>query len=233
VPRLGREGASWGALRFEPGGGLLVRTLAGVVRVDPVHGDEVEAAGVLAWGVNVASPDGKLRLEGAYAPCGPLRTAVEASLVAAEGVAVDGGDATSIALPIAVPLTPRCTAAAAAREPVPAIAVAWGASGLEAVVMGEPTLILPGASKASPLRDLGAEAVTPGSPRSPDGATLVVPTSQGLLVRATAGAKARLLRAKELDRGYGELRDCTVSDDASRVACVRGGVAFVGVWPSP
>jgi hypothetical protein len=51
-----------------------------------------------------------------------------------------------------------------------------------------------------------------------------------LLVR---GGKTRLFRAKELEHGYGELRDCTVSDDASRVACVRGGVAFVGIWGQP
>ncbi len=224
VPRLGPLAASWGALRFEPSGQLLVRTLAGVVRVDPVHGDEVEAGGVLAWGTTVASPDGKQRLEGAFAPCRGI--ADEASLVAAQGEAVDGGDATSVPLPVAAPLAPRC--AAGARDPVPLLPIAWGSAGLEVVVAGEPVLIASG--KASPLLQLLGQPVTPGAPRSPDGATVVVPTSLGLAVR---GQKTRLLRAKELEHGYAELRDCTVSDDAARVACVRGGVAFVGVWPLP
>jgi hypothetical protein len=55
----------------------------------------------------------------------------------------------------------------------------------------------------------------------------VVPTTLGILV---AGSHTRLLRAKELDGAYGELYDCTVSDDGVRVACVRGGRAFVGIW---
>ncbi len=226
VPRLGSEAASWGALRFEPSGQLLVRTLAGVVRVDPVHGDEAEAAGVLAWGTRVASPDGKLKLEGVFAPC--RGAALQASLVAAEGASVDGGDATNIALPVLAPLAPRC--ASAPRDPAPVIPVAWGPGGLEMLVAGEPVLVPAGSAKASTLFQLLGQPVTPGAPRSPDGATLVVPTSQGIVVR---GAKTRILRAKELEHGYGELRDCAVSDDASRVACVRGGVAFVGVWPSP
>ena len=231
VPRLGKE-PSWGALRFEPSGSVLVRTLAGVVRVDPVHGDEVDAAGVLAWPTQVASPDGKQRLEGAFAPCRGV--ALEVSLVAGEGSVVDGGDATSIRVPVATSLGARCASRAAAgvdaREPAPGLPIAWGPKGLQLLVAGEPILVAPGANKASPLVQLIGQPVIPGSPRSPDGVTLAVPTSQGIVVR---GAKTRILRAKELDHGYGELRDCTVSDDASRVACVRGGVAFVGVWPAP
>jgi hypothetical protein len=233
VPRLGPEAASWGALRFEPSGQVLVRTLAGVVRVDPLHGDETDAAGVLAWGTSVVSPDGKTKLEGVLVPCHGI--ALEASIVAVEGAAVDGGDATAIPLPVVSPL-PKCAppcrtrCASGLREPVPAIPIAWGPGGLELVAAGEPVVVPAGSAQSSPLFQLLGQPVTPGAPRSPDGATLVVPTSQGILVR---GTKTRLLRAKELDHGYGELRDCAVSDDASRVACVRGGVAFVGVWPEP
>ena len=226
VPRLGPEGSSWGALRFEATGTLLVRTVAGVVRVDPVLGDEVEAAGVMAWGTKVASPDGKLRLEGVFARCRSV--AVEATLAASEGASADGGDATAVALPVAAPMAVRC--GPGDRDAVPVLPVAWGPGGLEIVVAGEPVLVAPGAAKASPAFQLLGQPVTPGAPRSPDGATLVVPTSQGILVR---GQKTRLLRAKELEHGYGELRDCSVSDDAARVACVRGGAAFVGVWPPP
>jgi hypothetical protein len=55
----------------------------------------------------------------------------------------------------------------------------------------------------------------------------VTPTSLGLLVH---GARSRLFRAPELEGGYLDVRDCAVSDDAARVACVRGGRAFVGIW---
>ena len=229
VPRLGPETASWGALRFEPSGQLLVRTLAGVVRVDPVHGDEADATGVLAWPTNVVSPDGKQRLEGVFAPCASPTPTPVASLVAFEGASLDGGDAIAVPLPVLPSFSPRC-AAATLRQPLPVLPVAWGPGGLELVVAGEPVLLAPGSWKASPTAQFLGQPVLPGSPRSPDGATFVVPTFEGLLVR---GAKTRLFRAKELEHGYGELRDCTVSDDASRVACVRGGVAFVGIWGPP
>jgi len=117
--------------------------------------------------------------------------------------------------------------------PVSLTPIAWGAGGLEAVVAGSPLLFssftAEGAKVGALLQPLG-QPVTPGAPRSPDGRTTVVPTSQGIVVR---GEKARILRARELDHGYLELRDCAVSDDASRVACVRGGRAFVGIWPVP
>jgi hypothetical protein len=223
VPRVGTEGASWGALRFEPSGQLLVRTLAGVVRVDPVHGDEAEASGVLAWDAKVMSPDNKLRFDGVVDPC--RGEVLEASLVRAGDSDARGGDAESVPLPIALPLT-ACSPASPTR--VPTVPVAWGPLGLELVARGEPVSIPAGTRKASPLYQLLGQPVTPGAPLSPNGETLVVPTSEGLVVR---GKRTRILRAKELEHGYGELRDCAVSDDGARVACVRGGIAFVGVWP--
>jgi len=219
VPFVGPEGASWGALRFEPSGNLLVRTPVGVVRVDPVHGDETDATGVAAWGTKVLAPDGKMRLDGAFVSCRSL--ALQATLATSVG-----GDAASVALPVPSPVVARC--GAGDREPVATLPVAWGPDGLELVVQGEPVLIVPSGEKASPLSQPLAQPVNPGAPRSPDGTVLVVPTSQGIVVR---GQRTRLFRAKELEHGYGELRDCTVSDDGARVACVRGGVAFVGLWP--
>jgi hypothetical protein len=221
VPLLGHDHASWGALRFEPSGTLLVRTPSGVVRVDPVHGDEADATGVSQWPSKVVSPDGKVILDGAFVPCRGV--ALEASLTTG-----DGGTPRSIALPIASPVGARCVSGE--RDAALALPIAWGPGGLEVVVSGEPVLIAPDGSKASTLFQALGQPVTPGAPRSPDGSVLVLPTSQGIAVRAQ---KTRLLRAKELEHGYGELRDCAVSDDASRVACVRGGVAFVGMWPLP
>jgi len=226
VPRPKKEAASWGPLRFGPAGELLVQTMAGVVRVDPVHGDEADAPGDLAWASTVLAPRGERKLVGAFATCG--RVALEATLAVTEGAHVDGGDATTVALPVATPIGGRCTPGE--RDPVPVIPLAWGAGGLELLVAGEPVLVAPDGVKASPLFQLLGQPVTPGAPRSPDGVTLVVPTSQGLFVR---GAKGRLFRARELEHGYGEVRDCAVSNDGLRVACVRGGVAFVGIWPAP
>lgn len=48
-----------------------------------------------------------------------------------------------------------------------------------------------------------------------------------------ASPHSRLLRAPELDGSYAQLRDCTVSNDDTRVACVRGGKAWVGTWDAP
>jgi len=219
VPLLGHDRASWGALRFEPTGTLLVRTPAAVVRVDPVHGDETEATGVAPWPSKVVSPDGSLAFDGAGLSCkGP---ALQATLVA-------GAESRLIPLPIAAPVGSRCSGGAS--DAVSTFPVAWGPGGLEVIVAGDPILVAPDGSKASTLFQSLGQPVTAGAPRSPDGTVLVVPTSQGIAVRAQ---KTRFLRAKELEHGYGELRDCVVSDDASRVACVRGGVAFVGVWPPP
>jgi hypothetical protein len=44
------------------------------------------------------------------------------------------------------------------------------------------------------------------------------------------GVRTRLARAKALEGGYTELRDCAISDDANRIACIRGGRVFVGRW---
>lgn len=224
LPLLGPDAMAWGAMRFEPSGSVLVRSTAGVVRVDPVQGDEVEATGIPVWGSSVASPDGKVRLVSATAPC--HGATLEATLTMP-----DAGDATRIPLPLLAPLTAPCTSGSGV--PVSLTPIAWGAGGLEAVVAGSPLLFssftAEGAKVGALLQPLG-QPVTPGAPRSPDGRTTVVPTSQGIVVR---GEKARILRARELDHGYLELRDCAVSDDASRVACVRGGRAFVGIWPVP
>jgi hypothetical protein len=129
-----------------------------------------------------------------------------------------------VALPIAAPLGPKC---ASKGEPAPAIPIAWGTRGLEALVAGEPILFPPGLTRATPLAPLLDQPGTPGSPRSPDGKTTVFATPQGLLVRA---AKWRMYRAPELDGTYAQQHDCVVSDDATHVACIKGGRAWIGTW---
>jgi hypothetical protein len=227
VPQIERgRGPSWGALAFEASGKLLVRTAAGVVRMDPAQGDEAAAEDVTTWRAGVVSPDGAYRWIEAYDACDGV--ALHATFAPTAN-----GDARDVALPIAPPLGAHCTQAhdgsdhAARGDPAPTLAVAWGTRGLEAVVAGEPILVSPDLVRATPSQSSLDQPTTLGSPRSPNGRVLVTSTTMGLLVR---GAHSRLFRARELEGGYLDVRDCTVSDDASRVACVRGGRAFVGIW---
>lgn len=220
---------AWGPLAFEPGGKLLVRTAAGVVRVDPDQGDEAAAGGV-DWKPAVASPDGSQRWIEAYDPCDglPLRATF-----------ASGGDddMRDVALPVPPPLAGRCAGSRGA--PARAIPVAWGPRGLEAIVEGEPILFAPDLASASLLTAFLDQPAARGSPRSPDGQTYLVPTDTGLLVQqgiekgGSPGAHARLLRARELDGTYGEQRGCVVSDDGTHAACVHAGHAWVGAWDAP
>ena len=209
---------TWGALAFEPSGTLLVRTPSGVARVDPVSGDESDASGVTAWKSQVLSPDGASRLLSIIDHCDGFALRATIATVA------DGREK-EVLLPIAPHIGARCDGTRGLAVRI--LPVAWGALGLEVIAAGFPALVAPDLLRAAPLAQPLGQPVTSGAPRSPDGKTLVVPTTEGILV---VGSRARLLRAKELEGAYGELYDCVVSNDASRVACVRGGRAFVGIW---
>jgi hypothetical protein len=231
VPQIERaRGPSWGALAFDAAGKLLVRTVAGVVRADPVQGDEAAAGDVQPWKSGVVAPDGALRWVESYDPCDGLALRATFAPAASQPSADVARD---VALPVPPPLGAKCAdgafAPGAARhgDPATTLPLAWGARGLEAIVAGEPLLVSPDLARATPLVASLGQPVTLGAPRSPNGKLTAIPTSLGILVR---GARSRLFRAKELDGGYLELRDCTVSDDGARVGCVRGGRAFVGVW---
>ena len=108
VPALahGHE-VSWGALAFEPGGKLLVRTRAGLVRVDPDAGDEAAADGASDWKSGVTSPDGAMRWIEAYDPCDG---------VALRATFASGDDVRDVALPVFPPLGDRCAGFRAARR---------------------------------------------------------------------------------------------------------------------
>ncbi len=212
----GRQPA-WGALAFEASGKLLVRTANGVVRMDPETGDELDARDVSPWSMAVVSPDGGSRFIEAYNACDGL--VLHATLAP-----TTDGDMTDVELPIVPALGGRCVGSKG--EPVSATPIAWGQAGLEAIVDGSLILVSP-QGRASVLQSLMNQPLSLGAPRSPDGKVLVAPTSLGIVVR---GAKSRTLRAPELDGAYAELRDCAVSDDEARVACVRAGHAFVGLW---
>jgi hypothetical protein len=207
---------AWGALAFEPSGKLLVRTRAGVVRVDPEAGDEAAADGV-AWQTAVTSPDGSMRWIEAYDPCDGF---------ALRATFASGDDMRDLALPVAPPPGVRCAGARGA--PATTVPLAWTGVGLEALVDGVPLLVAADIGKASPMASFVDAPAPPGSALSPDGKTVVLPTHVGLVERSVS--RTRLLRGAVLDGTYDEQRDCTVSNDGVHVACVRAGRAWVGAW---
>ena len=209
---------SWGALAFEPTGKLLVRTRAGVIRVDPDLGDEA-ASGGADWETRVTSPDGAFHWIEAYDPCdgSPLRATFELA---------SGSDDRDVPLPVPPPLAGRCAGSRGA--PAKVQPIAWGQGGLEAIVGGTLIVVSSDLSHASLLAGWLDAPSNPGAPRSPDSKTVVVPTSLGFIVQGAS--RTRILRASELDGTYGEQHDCAVSNDTTHVACVRGGRAWVGTW---
>ncbi|MGH7296370.1 MAG: hypothetical protein ACRELB_15630, partial [Polyangiaceae bacterium] len=168
----------------------------------------------------VASPDGSLRWIETYDACDG---------VALRATFASGDDVRDVALPVAPPLGLRCAGSRGA--PARAVPIAWGPGGLEAIVEGYPVLVNPDAGRAALLAVPLDSPVVRGAPRSPDGQTLVVATSAGLVVRSAA--RVRLLRSADLDGSWSEERDCAASNDGTHVACVRAGKAWVGAWDVP
>ena len=213
---IGRE-PGWGPLTFEPSGKLVVRTGAGLVRVDPETGDEAAAYGATDFKPAITSLDGTLRWSETSDPC-------DGTSLRAIFAKVGGTETREVALPVTPPVGGRCPRGL----PPHTLPVASGASGIEAIVEGEPVLISPDLERASPLSALLSQASVPGGPRSPDGTAIVLPTTAGIFERGTM--RARWLRAPELEASYADQRDCVVSNDGAHVACLYGGKAWVGTW---
>jgi hypothetical protein len=211
---------SWGSLAFEASGKLLVRTRAGIVRVDPDQGDEGAAPDMPDWKEAVTSPDGAMRWIETYDPCDglPLRAAFEPA---------SGDDLKEVAVPVVAAIGGRCVGSRGA--PARAVPVAWGAGGLEALIEGELVFVAGDLARASALATFQDQKVTLGAPRSPSGRTYVVATGLGLVVRGPGG-KSKLYRAPELEGTYTDQRGCAVSEDGTHVACARAGKGWVGLW---
>jgi hypothetical protein len=208
VPASRSAHPEWGSLAFEPSGKLLVRGASRVSRVDPDSGEALDAE-MPAWPNQVLSPDGKSRWLEAYHACEGVGLRATFAPTGADGEMVD------VLLPVPPPLGSRCAGGrgvAAATVPI-----AWGSRGLEALVAGQPLLVRPEASSATVMAAPLGEMPPFGSPRSAGGRAMAVATSQGVLVKAAKGAR---YRAPELEP-YAELTQCTTTDDASRVACVK------------
>jgi hypothetical protein len=209
------ETPEWGPLSFDDRGRLLVRNGKSVVRVDPETGDE-EATEIPPWSDEVVSPDGRSRWIEAYHAC--------------EGVALRAtfaprgdGDMSEVLLPIFPRLGKSCGGGRG--EAAQTVPIAWGTRGLEAIVAGHPVLIRLAPPGASPLSSFFDQEPPPGSPRARNGKVFVFPVASGVLVQG-ATPKWVLFKAPELEP-YAELRGCTVSDDATRFACLRRGRVVV------
>lgn len=208
----------WGAIAFEGDGKLLIQTQTATVRWDPASGESHESD-VAAWGLQVLSPDGRTRWMDAYNACDGV------ALRAAFGSAGAERDVREVLLPIAPTLGSRC---AGRGESTTAVPLAWGNGGLEAVIAGQLLLLRPEASLAMAMATPLGQARSLGSPRSPSGRAMALATSQGVLVTTTKSARYRSSQFEP----YGELHHCTVSDDASRIACIkRDRVVFATFAP--
>lgn len=218
VPSARAAHPEWGPLAFEPSGKLLVRTSSNVQRVDPESGDAADAE-TPAWPSQVLSPDGKSRWLEAYHAC-------EGVALRATFVPVGDGDMRDVLLPISPPLGTRC--ANGRGEAATTVPLVWSARGLEAIVAGMPVLVRPEAGTAAIQAAPTGEQAPFGSPRSPGGRSFALSTREGILVK---GSRSIRVKAPELEP-YDDLRHCTTTDDASRVACVkRGRVIVIAIDP--
>lgn len=227
------EPLGWSPLAFEEGGDLLVRTGEGVTRVERATFAEAPAD-VAAWPSTLVS-EGSGGAGDAWVLAGVEQRCDAPTLVAlVEDAGAKGEPSerrTSIALPILTPINARgmpsggrCSAIASV--PVTPIA-ATGDLGLVFSIGSEIVGLKRQRGAAvvslvpSPLDATAAGAAQKGAARSPDGATIALPTSRGLLV--ITGTSARLWSGPEMEQALG----CVPSSGGGRVACVSGGAALI------
>ncbi len=206
----------WGSLAFDTNGKLLVRHGTKVAQLDPDRGEE-ETTEVLPWPSQVVSPDGKSRWLEAYHAC-------EGVALRATFAPMGDGDMHDVLLPIAPRLGKTCTGGRG--EAARVIPIAWSQRGLEAIVANQPVLITLGSSSAIPLANLTNEQPPQGSPRSPGGRSVAIPIAQGILVKSD---KWSLYKSPDL-QPYTSLDACTVTDDATHVACIKKNKVVVSTF---
>lgn len=202
---LGGAGPRFGALSFDKAGNLLVRSDEGTLRWDPAR-DTFEHASEPGWDLSLS--DTRRRILGAFVACNGL------------------GGRLSVADPdgekeLLVPAFygTRCGRGVV---PVPLVPLSVGGDGFELLFAGEP-VVVEGDRVRAATRVVGA--ARPGTPRSPSGEWMVVPTDFGLLV---LGKTNKLWTPSDFPRAPRALTDCALSDDALRVACVADGDIWFG-----
>ena len=215
LPSTPSKGApAWGALAFDTSGKLLVRSTTEVVCVDTTTFAEV-ICDQPAWPWEVKLPAKDARLSAISDSC-------DAPSLSARFVGHDvPTGATLIPISILPNFAPsRCGSGGAN---TPAVPVAWTETGLFSLVAQEPVMIPALTRTALPLA--AASKVTgpfvQGAPRSPSGNLLVVPTRFGIVRRDDSTSKTTLVRVKDLEGLYQQLRECAIADGGYKLACVR------------
>ena len=209
-----RHVPSWSPLSFTSKGELDVATATRVIRVDTKSFEERDLE-ESPWTSGVLSADGETRLVEVYDACkgGPLRATFAPK---------EEGEPHDVEVPVEPALVPPCTSSRG--EPANVVPIGWGPRGLSLFAAGEPVLFDPKLTKASLLSELVEAPWVRGGPRSPDGKSVALATSAGVIVRGPSGT-SRV-------RGSGfadDLRACTVNDDASAIACLVGGRAVLAI----
>ncbi len=213
APELGPSPSpGLGALAFGEGG-LFVRSAGAVFRIDdggtPTKTDEP------AWPRTFESPSKKERFVDVFADCEAFGAFVNFAPLA-------DGEVRDVAVTLVPPPDRGCKAGRA--PALAAFSIAWDDGGL--VFASQGRLVRVKADKAEVLSAIPKLVSAPrGSAASPAGTRWVIPTARGLFVGG--GEKGTLLVARELEP-YDDLRDCTVNDDASRVACAKKDRVLVG-----
>jgi len=200
---------AYSPLAFDSSGDLLVHTADKVIRVDHTAFSESPIDAALRWPTKLASSadDPAWKLSSVEQRCD------EPTLLAhfeAKAAAID------LPLPVATP--PRCTPTSRVTTELlgntaQGALLAVGADLITIPRSDPPKPALPESLSQSGAVDLGAA-------RSPDGATLAIPTVRGLLV-ATLKGSARGASAKlwtGIDPGAAYL--CVPANGGARVACV-------------
>ena len=204
-------------LAFEHVGHLLVRTEAGVVRVDKESFAETPAPEVTPWPAALAG--GREELVKIVQRCDP-------TTLLAELVPAAGGAATAVALPIFGPLDSLGAPARDGRcAPIGVRASLLDAAPNRYVIAvgGEPIAIdKRGKAPAATLVAVPLTGERPlGAARSPDGTTAASFAPKGVLVEASRSA--RVWTSGDLAQAWG----CTPSNAGARLACVIGTTATI------
>ena len=215
VPRLPHYSPLW----FESDGALLIRTDAGVTRVSADLSAETPLgaeAGVPSWPLELAGGSG-VRVTGTSHACDRSELLFNVS------------DAEHAVLPpLMTSLLAARPASCAGHGTGPTVSIAplgFDGSTLDALISGSH---LSTKAATSPPAPAGLPAL--GTPRSPDGRTLVSPSSLGLLL---TGDRKELWQTDKLQAhaSAGKFTDCVVANDARKVACVDAGRAIVFQHP--
>ncbi|HMJ16275.1 MAG TPA: hypothetical protein VK524_32905, partial [Polyangiaceae bacterium] len=191
VPRV--SVVRYSPLRFEATGHLLIQSPNGLVRASPDGSEAQEGSTAASWPLEVSSADGT-RWTGLTYACDRSEVLLN--------VSGDPQRATGL-------LSPRpgtCKGGAVPRVPAPAVLEFRGQT---------PSAIVAGKLIGS-LGEAGAEL--PGSPRSPDGRYVVVPSALGLLV--LQGERAELWRIQDASWSNSGASDCVIANDGQRAACI-------------